>query len=84
MKRRYVYDREYDRMVEAQGGLCAICEQPPSGKRPTLHVDHKHGGDVRALLCGNCNTGIGKLGDDPMRLMRAAAYLDNHSGQRSA
>lgn len=41
---------EYERMLEAQGGGCAICGSP--GKTRRLHVDHDHRtGRIRGLLC---------------------------------
>lgn len=66
---------EYDALLEAQGGACAICRQPPAhGKR--LHVDHDHETDVvRGLLCLPCNRAIGLLRDDPEVARRAAEYL---------
>lgn len=68
---------EYERMFDGQGGLCAICERP--SKTRALAPDHNHQtGEVRALLCSACNRAIGYLGDDPMRVLRAAQYLDNH------
>lgn len=64
-------------MLEAQGGVCAICRRP-SDPAP-LHVDHDHRtGAIRGLLCSPCNTAIGLLGDDPDRMMAAAAYLREH------
>lgn len=72
---------QYTQMLEAQGGVCAICCQPERGRAKNgrikkLAVDHDHEtGAVRGLLCANCNKGIGNLGDDPERLMAAAAYL---------
>lgn len=66
---------EFDALLDAQGGACAICESPcRTGKR--LAVDHDHGtGDVRGLLCAACNRGLGYFRDDPNLLVRAAAYL---------
>jgi hypothetical protein len=69
---------EYDRILERQGGGCAICGRKDAGdsRRTTFHVDHCHTtGKVRGLLCSNCNTGVGKFEDDPERLERAAMYL---------
>ncbi len=73
---------DYDRMFDAQGGVCAICSRPASGG-PTsasrLHIDHCHTtGKVRALLCSTCNLGVGYFADDPDRLIAAAAYLLRH------
>jgi CRISPR/Cas system-associated protein Cas10 (large subunit of type III CRISPR-Cas system) len=66
---------DVDAMLEAQGGGCAICGTKPE-RLASLHVDHCHGsGRIRGLLCLNCNQGIGKLGEDPERLRRAAEYL---------
>ncbi len=68
---------EYNQMFESQRGLCAICHK--SGQ---LHVDHDHNtGAVRALLCRQCNTGIGHLSDSPERLRAAADYLDRHGSK---
>ncbi|MFJ4618656.1 endonuclease VII domain-containing protein [Streptomyces sp. NPDC088812] len=63
---------ERDAMVASQKGLCVICL-----KAPAVHVDHCHEtGKVRGVLCFNCNSAIGKLGDDPDAVRRAAAYLE--------
>jgi predicted nucleic acid-binding Zn ribbon protein len=81
--RQYLYGitaEEYTALLEAQGNRCAICgsdEWPGKGNGP--HVDHCHvGGQVRGLLCGRCNTGLGQFGDDPVVLRAAAAYLERH------
>ena len=65
-------------MLEAQGGLCAICQE-----RPAEHVDHDHlTGTVRAMLCSCCNQGLGSF-RDPADVMRAAiSYLEAHSRQK--
>ena len=76
---------EYRKMLEAKDGKCAICSQPEThkrnGKLKALAVDHNHKtGVIRGLLCFDCNTGIGKLKDDPNVLRLAAQYLDYHLG----
>jgi hypothetical protein len=64
---------DYDVLELVQDGTCLICRIKPD--KP-LVVDHNHdNGKVRGLLCGGCNIGIGALGDDPARLMRAAIYI---------
>lgn len=66
---------DVERLSEEQGGTCAICREVCSTGQE-LAVDHCHDtGKVRGLLCSNCNTGIGKLGDDPARLRAAVRYL---------
>lgn len=69
--------RRFDEMWQEQGGRCAICpEELDESVRHGVHVDHCHfDGDVRGLLCGRCNTGLGHFRDDPELLMAAATYL---------
>ena len=78
---------KYRKMLEDQDGKCAICSQPEThkrnGKLKALAVDHDHkSGAIRGLLCSDCNTGIGKLKDDPKVLRLAAQYLDFHLGNQ--
>ena len=48
---------EYDALLAAQGGGCAICGNAPKTRR--LHVDHDHKtGKVRGLLCHRCNRAL--------------------------
>lgn len=49
---------EYEAMLQAQGGVCAICKGEQQGERTRhLFVDHDHTtGKVRGLLCRKCNT----------------------------
>lgn len=68
----------YDRLHAEQGGLCAICRRLSfkNGKQIALAFDHCHTKmRARGLLCWDCNTGIGKFQDDPIRLVRSAAYV---------
>lgn len=65
---------DYQAMSITQGGACAICGYRPEVK--PLVIDHNHRtGEVRGLLCNDCNTGLGALGDHPEILRRAAVYL---------
>ena len=79
-----LYD-EYSQMIHDQENKCAICGNPEThmrnGRVKELAIDHCHEtGKVRGLLCSDCNTGIGKLKDDPKILRKAAEYLEKHSG----
>lgn len=68
---------EYERRVLAQAGLCDICGKPDTRR---LSVDHSHvTGVVRALLCRNCNAGLGHFMDDPRLLLSAAKYIKRWS-----
>lgn len=78
LKRYWGLTREdFDRMLEAQGGVCAICKKSHwmgVGKRP--HVDHCHmSGKIRGLLCNLCNVGLGAFKDDVDSLANAIKYL---------
>lgn len=73
LNRRYgMSPEDYDALVKAQGGACAICGC--SDKR--LVIDHCHQtGRVRVLLCDKCNRGLGCINDDPVLIARAAEVL---------
>lgn len=68
-----VTDEQYERLLAAQGGGCAICGATPKTRR--LHVDHDHKtGAVRGLLCYRCNRFLhGWM--TAQWLNRAGAYL---------
>jgi hypothetical protein len=72
-----ITEADYDQMLAAQGGHCALCsrtpEQESTGK---LHVDHCHEtGAVRGLLCRSHNVALGALGDNVAGLEAALQYL---------
>lgn len=68
---------DYQRMLEQQEGICAICSAPEAEQfKGVFHVDHCHTtGQVRGLLCRGCNHMLGVVGDDPHKLLRAITYL---------
>ncbi|MBJ7452565.1 MAG: endonuclease [Blastococcus sp.] len=80
LRRRYgITAQEADAMLEAQGGVCAICRAAPA-----VHVDHIHStGRVRALLCFNCNGGLGQFRDNPAVLQAAVFYVEHHNQQQA-
>lgn len=77
-RRRYgITDEEYARMVTACGGRCAVCRERPVGRFAALCVDHDHKtGAVRGMLCHGCNTALGMLKEDPLRIRALAAYAE--------
>lgn len=80
-KRNYNLSVEqYLDLAEQQGFVCAICHKPNFAMKEChsglLVVDHNHRtGEVRGLLCHNCNRAIGLLQDNPAYLYRAIQYL---------
>jgi hypothetical protein len=68
---------QFDSLLKLQNHCCAICMSPTPRGRGTFHVDHCHKtGTVRGLLCHDCNTGIGKFGDNVKMLQKAIDYLE--------
>lgn len=66
---------DYQEMIAERSGRCGLC-----GNEAKLQVDHDHvTGEVRGLLCGGCNRGLGLLGDDPEGLRNALRYLEGGS-----
>jgi hypothetical protein len=77
---------EYEAMLAAQKGVCAVCEEPETvldSKKQlrSLSVDHDHAtGKVRALLCTRCNQGLGQFRDNPDLMRKGASYIEAHRG----
>lgn len=66
---------EYDALLAAQGGGCAICNRPPN-ETISLHVDHDHTtGRTRGILCVRCNNALGLLQEDARLFAAAVTYL---------
>jgi len=63
----------------AQKGRCALCGRHASEFKKALCADHCHQSKTtRALLCTNCNMGLGNFQDDPDLMRRAIAYIEKH------
>jgi formate dehydrogenase maturation protein FdhE len=68
--------KDYERMLDDQGGVCAGCFSPPGKNR--LAIDHDHEtGHVRWLLCNHCNSVLGFARDNPVILRRLAGLLED-------
>ncbi len=71
----------YNRMLEEQGHVCAICKNVNKNGR-VLGIDHDHEtGQVRGLLCNKCNFGIGHFNDSIALLSKASEYLASYAGK---
>jgi len=72
--------REYNAILAAQGGGCAICGAVARTKRFPVDHDHALAGReaVRGILCKRCNHDLlGAAHDDIELLKRAIAYLES-------
>lgn len=69
---------DYNRMLEDQGNVCAICgTSDPGHTREVWCIDHCHTtGKVRGLLCNTCNIGLGAFRDNTANLAKAIDYLE--------
>lgn len=76
---------DYEALLEAQNGVCAICGDPEKTKDKDggprkMPVDHDHEtGVIRGLLCTPCNRALGMLKDDVKVLRRAIVYITSHA-----
>lgn len=71
-----VTDAEYDRLLAAQGGGCAIKGCTVRAVTRRYHVDHDHKTNaVRGLLCHTHNRRLWK-GATPAELRALAEYLE--------
>ena len=76
---------QYEKMLELQGGVCALCKRPPQGsKRLAVEHDHKSG-RVRGAACFRCNkfvVGRWTEADTPI-LQRLIEYLKSNFDGRN-
>ena len=65
---------EYEHMLVFQDKKCQICEEPLEPKKTV--VDHWHAtGNVRGLLCYNCNNAIGFLKENIRAALKLIDYI---------
>lgn len=77
---------EYAHLINDQNFKCKICGIPivisvnGTAKERWGYVDHCHVTlKNRSILCLKCNTGIGSFNDDTELLLKAIAYLAEHT-----
>jgi len=71
MKKYGLTYEAYVQLLADHGNKCAIC-----GDGRKLVIDHDHvTGAVRGILCDGCNVGVGRFGDNPALVYKAAMYL---------
>lgn len=83
LKTRYgITTEKYTELLVMQENRCAICGNEETAvhkktkKIQKLAVDHCHKtGEIRSLLCQDCNRGIGLFHEDVSRLKNAIDYL---------
>jgi len=74
LKKYNLTPEQYDQMVEAQKGSCAICKIPI--EKPD--IDHNHQtGKTRGVLCPRCNHGLGFVENKRFH-ETAEAYLERY------
>lgn len=64
---------DFDAIRMSQFGLCLICQEEPE----KLYVDHCHKtGEVRGLLCRECNSALGMMKENTAAIFRMVDYLE--------
>lgn len=86
IKRKYGLTRDdYNIKLEKQKFVCEICKEPEkslhsyNGSIKKLAVDHCHTtGKIRDLLCGRCNSTIGRIEESVELLQSMIDYINKH------
>lgn len=78
---RYKYkitEKEVQALLDSQKGCCAICKKSlvfPDSKK-SYAVDHNHEtGEVRGLLCGECNKALGLMKESKEAILQMLNYI---------
>jgi hypothetical protein len=77
LKKKYGIDLKfYNYLFKQQQSKCAICGTDNPGWREMFSVDHNHlTGEIRGLLCNNCNAGLGYFQENIIFLQSAINYI---------
>lgn len=77
-----ISEKQYQSLLEKQGGGCAICGKTPEQEGRNLAVDHLHKSPftIRGVLCNYCNHRLVGRHNDPVLLRKIADYVSQDSG----
>lgn len=79
-KRHGLTQEQYDLLQKKYDGKCHSCKD-----RDAINIDHDHsccpglyscGKCVRGVLCSQCNTALGLLNDDAIKIKKLIEYID--------
>ena len=71
-----------DKLLTQQGSKCACCGSKDHNSKKGWHVDHCHrSGDIRSVLCANCNIALGQVNDSIEHLEKLISYLRKHKAE---
>ncbi len=71
---------EYNTKLEEQNNKCIICSKTVEENGKSLAVDHNHDtGEVRDLLCGNCNAAVGFVQENVVIAKKMVKYIERWS-----
>lgn len=76
-RRKYGAGKDhYEKMVLKNNGQCPGCNRKEEEFGGRWCIDHCHQtGNVRGLICHNCNIALGQVRDEIETLLRLAKYL---------
>ncbi len=70
---------QFQALWNTHSGACAVCRMDSSANKKMLAVDHCHAtGEIRGLLCSQCNLALGVVSDNAEILRRMLDYLHKH------
>ena len=74
--------KQWEKMFDSQGRVCAICGSDDPKHKKGWHLDHCHNRNVaRFILCTHCNRGLGAFKDNPDLMRKAADALDEFNSR---
>jgi Recombination endonuclease VII len=77
-----ISEEEYNEILAAQGGGCAICGRTTAEEGRSLAVDHNHKtGEIRGILCAYHNHRVVGKWTDVELLRKVLEYISKGTGR---